>query len=555
MLLYARTLDLMDYGFRLGPFLGLLDYRIVRSAEDGPREGHFLHATVFSSSLRTTNMSKEWAQELTRLVRGGAALENGLNGVNSREGGEFALEQREIARQRDSTLHLIQKRLQGFKTSLKNIDNRLKSAREQKHGVYDPQDLQKYLESFESKLTSYKSSMRAEYDTLKNEEDRLAADVAAMTAKIEDWENNSDLKGHENHVSSAEQESKSSQRARIQDRYEKQVELQSKIGAIDRQLASLGGMYGGWDSRDHDAFVRSWVQSTSASAHQGALNATQRRVLMKRIIANVPVKTEEELDAHVDWYIAHLELSSQKKVLLDEWKASRRVEQARKYKSTLEEELDEEEKGLSGGPTSVFLRAEDREAQKLRIANWKKGREEDEQKKLLAAKETKLQEEQNVEDMKRKRQAMQRAKLDSWKKDEEKCKEAISRTKKITTGVAPRVTTAQLAERQKRDRELTQVQLARKEKMQDRALARDTKVRELAKGLSLEGTGVVAVKQDTERLRTGTKAFNQHKFETESIADAQRRRHETSAHSSHMAMHGRDLQGSGRMPAAWLNRK
>ena len=503
-------------------------------------------------------MSKEWVQELTRLLRGGAALENGLNSVNSREGNEFALEQRDIAKQRDSTLHLIQKRLQGFKTGLKNIDNRLKSVREQKRGAYDPEELQKYLESFEAKLTSYKGSMRAEYDQLKHEEDRLGVEVTAMCEKIEGWERSSSSSSG-NDAAAAAAEAKSSQRARIQNRYEKQVELQSKIGAIDRQLASAGGMYCGWDGRDHDAFVRAWVQSTSASQGAHALSGAQRKVLMKRCVAHIPVKTEEELEAHVDWYVAHLELSAQKKVLLDEWKDSRRAEQTRKYKSTLEAELDEQElgeRGLGGGvPASVFQRVEDREAQKLRIASWKTDREEQEQRRLQAGREAKLEEEQSAEDAKRKRQAVQRAKLESWKKEEEKCKDIISKTKKVTAGVAPRVTSAQLAERQKRDRELTQLQLARKEKMQDRALARETKVRELAKGLVLEGAGMIAPKQDTDRLRTGTKAFNQHKFETESFADAQKRRSSTSAHSSHMHMHGRDLQNTGRMPAAWLSRK
>jgi hypothetical protein len=493
----------------------------------------------------------EWHQKYNQLSRGGATIETGLYNRD----GEFTQESAAFARNRENTLYLVRKRLLGFKTGLKNIDNRLKSVREQnKRGQYDPVDLQKYLESFESKLTAYKSSMRAEYDALQHEENVLEDSITHMMGKIEEWEGDETSGNKSLAAGAAREQQAKAQRARTQDRYEKHMELQGKIGAIDRQMANLGGMHGGWDARDHDAFVRAWVQSTSVT--QVTLNESQRRVLRKRLVANVPVKTEEEFDDHIDWYMTHLKLTSEKKELLELWKASKKVEQTRKYKSSFEEELDvqEEEHQRQNRVTSVFVSAEDREAAKVRIASWKKEKEAEARRKQAAENEAKILELQKVEDDKRKRQALQRAKLESWKKEEEVTKQNDSKAEKLPSASA-RVVAAQLEDRQQRDRELTQMQLARKEKAQERVMLRETKVREMAKALKSEGSTVLEAKKDSARLRAGTKTFNQHKFETESIVEAQRRRESTSAHSSVMPGHGRDLHGVGRSPAAWLNRK
>jgi hypothetical protein len=511
----------------------------------------------------------EWKSEAVRLLRNGTTLESTLTGV-IREG-EFSIEHRENIRSRETTLDLIRKKLMGFKTGLKNIDNRLKSVREQKHGTYDPSDLQRYLESFESKLTSYKSSMRAEFDALRNEEDTLGKDVNNMLERIDDWgkvessslsssSNNSKSKGIDIVNQANVEENKRQQRERTVERYEKHLELQGKIGTIDRQIANLGGMYGGWDSRDHDSFIRSWVQTMSSTSTQTQtqiiLSSIQRRTLMKRLIANVPIKTEEELDDHIDWYLKHLDLSVEKKTLLDEWKGVRQKEISRKQKSSLEQYLDEDDdsndKSNHRSIAKSVFQVEDREAQKIRIANWKKEKAEEERLQTLTDKESKLAEIQRIESEKRKRQSSTRAKLESWKKEEEKCKEVIEKTERMSK-ISPRVSSAQLADRQARDREMTQIKLARVEKAQDRTVARELKVRELAKALKEDGTvAIPIVKKDTSRLTGLTKTTQMRKEETEGIGAAHIRRTNTSAHSSHMAMHGRDLQGMGRMPASWM---
>ena len=511
---------------------------------------------------------KNWKIEQTKISRHAQMLENGLLS-HSREG-EFSVEQREFMLARSSNVDIVKKKLSAFKMGIQNIKSKLDLLKTST-STYNPADIKKFLESFEAKLTSYKSTMRAEFDGLVGEEARLDADVQGMSTKIDEWELR-DLakpdrdKEEQQAALEREREEKitaknSETRARTSDRYEKHVALQAKIGAIDRQIASQGGRYGGWDSRDHDTFLRGWVQSSSqtqAARKSSELSDSQRRLLLKRLVATVPLKTEEELEMHVEWYMRFESLNDSKHALLEEWKASRQKETAKKYKSSFSEIDMEDENASTGGgsvdSTTGAQRAEDKEAVRLRIITWKQEREAEKRRQEQTDKEVALLEKQRKEHELRKRQQHAQLKLDSWKKEEAACSETLQRTEKASKLAAARVTTADLAVRQTRDRELTQIQLARKEAAQDRIKARETKVRELAQTIHAEGGGVTATR-DPERVLAATKAVEQHKNETETRADAQKRRSSTSAHRSNIAGTGRDLVGTGRSAAAWLSMK
>lgn len=120
------------------------------------------------------------------------------------------------------------------------------------------------------------------------------------------------------------------------------------------------GRYGQWEVRDHDVFLRVWtavftgVDLTSGNNHNNnsqlhptddtedhssshnsnipaqlntyadqfkiQLTAAQHAAVMKRLKTDVFAKTPEELDAHIDWYTRHLELTNRKKQLLADWR-------------------------------------------------------------------------------------------------------------------------------------------------------------------------------------------------------------------------------------------
>jgi len=497
--------------------------------------------------------TRVWKTEQLRLLRHCQLVENGQLSLAAREG-EFSSDQREFARSREVTLDIIKKRLTAFKMGLKNVHERLKGAKEGGSSMYNPADLQKYLESFEGKLAAYKSTMRAEFDGLASEELKLDLEVQSAFTKIDEWEVCDLAKPDAREQLSSQREGTS--RARVADRYEKHMELQGKIGIIDRQLATLGGRYGGWESRDHDIFLRAWVQctSTSSSAGSAALSDKEQRMLLKRLVATVALKTEEECRAHMDWYAQFSELSHHKKTLLEEWKSSRQRETAKKYKSTLDDSFSvhsngSEEVGVGGGA----IRAEDKEALRLRIVSWKREKEEEQRLQAAAAKEAALEEAARREHDSRKRQQQARLRLDLWKKEEVGVSETLKKTENVVKSTG-RVTSADLSVRQQRDRELTQLQLARKEAAQGKFTARETKVRELAQAMQVDGAGVTA-SRDPKRLAGATMAFLQHKNDAETRADAAERRATTSAHRAPMAGSGRDLHGQGRQAAGWMSMK
>jgi hypothetical protein len=507
-----------------------------------------------------------WKQEHTKLTRQAQVLENGLLGLSQ---GEFSVEQREFQRVRGVNLDLARKKLSAFKTGIHNVKSRLDLLKLGNHTVYSPAEIKKYMEAFEAKLSAYKSTMRAEFDGLTGEEARLHADVQSMATKIDEWEL-ADLALPTSGQPAEQERTQAAVRERTSDRYEKHVALQAKIGAIDRQLAGLGGRYGGWESRDHDAFLRAWVQSvpqpSQPSQGQGAAavtcapTATQRRLLIKRLLAAVALKTEEELEAHVEWYVRHSELNAEKHVLVSQWKASRQRERAQHFTAPFAALAEDDEEGSAGGGSADGAgranRPEDQEAVRLRVATWKQEREAERLRQEQAEKEAALLERQRQDHEQRKRQQQAQLKLDLWKKeaahlDEQKEKESASTRGRLER--EGRVTAAELAARQARDRELTQIQLAKKEAAQDRAKSREIKVRELAQTVQAEVAPTVA--RDPLRVRTATKAAESHKNEAESRADAELRRATTSAHRSTIAGHGRDLHGTGRSPAAWLSMK
>ena len=204
---------------------------------------------------------QEWVEENRRLGRIQQSLEKCGSMVRD---DDFNGLYRELGKSRQTEVESAHKRILNFRTGLDNIEDRLKDARGPGAGrtQYNPADLQRYLEAFESKLSAYKKSMRAEFDALQNNEKVLEVDVDNMLSKIETWEDNDEDANKTNYAKrEAEKEKEKVQKTRLADRYEKHVQLQGNIGAIDRQLANLGGRYGGWDSRDNDVFMRVWVQT------------------------------------------------------------------------------------------------------------------------------------------------------------------------------------------------------------------------------------------------------------------------------------------------------
>ena len=251
--------------------------------------------------------------------------------------------------------------------------------------------LQKSLETFESKLSSYKSSMRAEFDSLVNEEEILFDDLEAFLKRVDSWYRTDKEGLHEEESRGPSLE----QKIRSADRYDKHVQLQAKIGTIDRQLARLGGRYGGWDKDDHDAFIRNWVQSVPAGVDATELSDTQKRALLRKLVKSIPMKTEEEMIAHVEWFLISNGLKESKRGLLDQWKSTSSSQRNMSHLAAVNEALDETE--FESKVSAAHQPREDRESTKERIAKWREEKDiEKRAKELREHEERALEEERRV---------------------------------------------------------------------------------------------------------------------------------------------------------------
>ena len=274
------------------------------------------------------------------------------------------------------------------------------------------------------------------------------------------------------------------------------------------------------------------------------LSDAQRASLLRKLLQNVAIKTEDEIAAHVDWFLQYNDLQATKKVWLDEWKQSRTHQRKRDEAAIVKDTLDVMEESKSD-PQTTFTFV-DREAQKERIVKWKREREEEQRFKELKEKESRKAEQDRRNMEMRKRQEQLRFQVDEWKRGEEeytqKMKDtetAIKKTKKVTT--------SDLQSRQARDRQITQMNLARKEAAQDKKKSREVRIKELERDLPND----INVPRDPTRVLASTKAQSFRERTGESLAEAESRRAGASAHNATMAMSGRDLAMARRAVPSW----
>lgn len=180
------------------------------------------------------------------------------------------------------------------------------------------------------------------------------------------------------------------------------------------------GRIGGWDPRDHDAFLRVWngmfgtndvLQSQASAAENNnnnhaeegmespaaVLNLTtaQRQQLLKKLEFHVIGKNKDELTEHVEWYGKTLDLQARKKTLVNDWKRN----QANRRKSMLEEVLVSEDLlpvGDESTPAANDMDSnngnnsngaqestEKRAATKEKITQWRQAREQQKQQEKV----------------------------------------------------------------------------------------------------------------------------------------------------------------------------
>ncbi len=258
----------------------------------------------------------------------------------------------------------------------------------------------------------------------------------------------------------------------------------------------------------------------------------------------MPIKTEDELATHIDWYLQYNDFQSTKKVWLEEWKQSRSHQKRRDQAAIVKYTLDVVDE-TDPDPQTAFNFV-DREATKERISKWKKEKEEEQRFKELRQREERKAEEEKRKIDSRKRQEHLRSQVDEWKKSEEEYTLKIKHTE-TAMKKSKKVTTSDLQSRQERDRQITQMNLARREAAQDKKKSREVRIKELERDLPND----INVSRDRTRILSSTKAQSLRKISGESLVEAESRRASASAHTATMAMSGRDLQTARRAVPSW----
>lgn len=304
-------------------------------------------------------------------------------------------------------LQIVKKKIQWFKALLDKIQIKLND----KLGFHDQHAkelLQSMLETFESKLASFKLSMRTDYDRLEESEQMLSHELHMLNENISLNMMNDNLAASPRETPAE----KAVRQKQTQQRLQEEVEQKAAIGEIDRELTALGKT-GGWDPRDHDAFLRTWnatfagldlVQKTPSpdeehdSFHVN-LSSVQQKLLLRRLEHDVFGKLKSDLEEHVVWYCKVLQLQAKKKQLLNDW---RKAQWARKRNQ--DNELLVAEHLVRGKELLELVNVDDEDDDKMRdeeekriqakqrIEKWKNDRvkqkeQEDLQKKQQSVKE------------------------------------------------------------------------------------------------------------------------------------------------------------------------
>jgi hypothetical protein len=394
--------------------------------------------------------------------------------------------------------------------------------------------------------------MRQEFIDLESNESLLYNELNIFLEKLDKWDDSNDNTNDTNTTIKNDIKKK-----QIADRYNNDINKQAEIGLIDRQLSSLGRC-GGWDNMEHDVFIRIWFQLNcntkiikqiknkdqdnsmilSVPIEVYTIPSSIKNSILRKGAQLIPGKSIDDTDAHINWYLEYLELTARKKAVLSKWKENKFQENE---KDTSIEELTEDK------PIVNELDEAEKAALRARISKWKSDKVEQQKQEELAQKKKKRQDELQQVEERRKKQQHVHARLEQWREAEAKSRDKVKEAAKVI--MSPRKTSddTDLEVRRQRDLEIARKRRELKENKINQLTARERNIKNLDPKLDI----VEAVQRDPERLLASTKASTAYKISAEELDDLDSRRKNASAHSSNIALSGRDLAYGGRAMPNW----
>jgi len=489
------------------------------------------------------------------------------SGVVSASEESFIATAKELDRKRQATVMATRKALGTFKNDIKIIRAKQQLAGANRPSAPDPLQLKELLETFETKLTSYKIAMRRDFDALlgdfvSTEEDLRECLEKSSIAGVGDAGGGAG--GGDDSADNITAGAK-----RVKQDVDKNLQMQTQVAVFDRQIQEMGGRHGHWDPRDHDVFMRVWNQTPAASKSpeaSGLLHMPKKRMLCRKLVTLLADRTDVECEEHYDWYVKYTSLLEQKKRLLEEWKGTTEKERERERRAILAG------RGAAGGGAEAeddgstaasdlhkrYTGPSEVEAQRMReqIERWKKSKADEHESKAQHEREEAMRERQLREDRARKRQQEARLQLEKWKADEA----VVKQLENLDVGGAqqgqgsPRrrasVSAAEMEKNAARDLEFAKKRREERETKEKQASARETRIKELEGKIA----AAPSASRDPSRLLADTITTGQSRKTAEQLDLEGRRRASSGAHSATIALSARDLGSMRRATPTWIAR-
>ncbi|KAM7416785.1 hypothetical protein PAMA_018716 [Pampus argenteus] len=222
--------------------------------------------------------------------------------------------------------------------------------------------LKEIMSEVEISINALKEEERSCFEELLKEERVCRHEIAASEKKIENW---SLVVKSDPKLPKAP-----SAKTKPWDR-----DLPAEIKALESFLQKTGGLHGGWDQFDHQAFLKVWTKHSGQPSYR------------KEAKLYLPGKTLEEIEQHEDWHQELICLQDRKREAIRRWKAGKQQDRQTRIQSQEEvEESEKREKDAKSQAERHKAEEEKREAAR-QLEEWreeKRKKQEQEEEQRLA---------------------------------------------------------------------------------------------------------------------------------------------------------------------------
>jgi len=160
-------------------------------------------------------------------------------------------------------------------------------------------------------------------------------------------------------------------------------QLPPEVLAVERLLAEEGGATGGWDTRDHDRFLRYRTQ------HKG-----QREVYCAKTAADLPDHDIESVRQHDRWFDHYQALLQRKREAIRSWRSSRApgISPEKPMPSTPGADESPARTRPATAPLAGRFAQAAREEEKQRVREWREAKAAHEAEQAAAAERARSEE-------------------------------------------------------------------------------------------------------------------------------------------------------------------